>query len=449
MAEPVSRQRTEPSSAPQASGAIAAGARHPGLARLVLPASMVMSFLAASSAPTPLYATYAQEWHFSPITTTVVFGAYAIAVLLALLVLGRISDHAGRRPVLLAALAAQTAATLVLATAGGTGALLAGRVLQGLATGGALGALGAAMLDVDRTRGALANAAAPGMGTGVGSLLSGLLVQYAPAPTHVVYLVLIGVFALQGIGVALSPETGTRKPGLRAALVPELAVPRGTRGTALAAGPILFAVWAIAGFYGSLGPALARQLSGSASAVTGGLGLFLLGVAASLTTVALSRIPPRTVMLCGIAATAAAAAGTLTAVAVSSAAGFFASAVVAGIGLGAGLQGGFRTVIPLALPHERAGLVSVLYVICYCGMGVPSVVAGILVVHGGGLSSSARDYALFMIVLAMAALAGLLLMSRSVRFREGRHQPPPTPREPVGTVDAASSCAAARRQVRC
>jgi MFS family permease len=450
MAEPASRQRTEPPPpAGQAGNASAADARRSGLNRLALPASMVMSFLAASSAP-PLYATYAGEWHFSPITTTVVFGAYAIAVLLALLVLGRMSDHAGRRPVLLAALAAQTAATLVLATAGGTGALLAGRVLQGLATGGALGALGAAMLDVDRRRGALANAAAPGIGTGAGSLLSGLLVQYAPAPTHVVYLVLIGVFALQGIGVALSPETSTRKPGPRAALVPELTVPRGTRGTVLAAAPILFAVWAIAGFYGSLGPALARQLSGSASAVTGGLGFFLLGIAASLTTVALSRMLPRTVMLCGIAATAAAAAGTLAAVAEASAAGFFASAVVAGIGLGAGLQGGFRTIVPLAAPHERAGLVSVLYVICYCGMAVPSVVAGILVVHGGGLISSARDYALFIIVLAIAALAGLLLTSsRSVRSREGRHQPPPTPREPAGALDAASSCAAARRQVRC
>lgn len=449
MAEPVSRQRIGPSSAAQASGAIAAGARHPGLARLVLPTSMVMSFLAASSAPTPLYATYAQEWHFSPITTTVVFGAYAIAVLLALLVFGRVSDYAGRRPVLLAALAVQIVAAVVLATAGGTGALLAGRLLQGLSTGGALGALGAAMLDVDHTCGALVNAAAPGMGTGAGALLSGLLVQYVPAPTHVVYLVLIGVFVLQGIGVVLVPETTTRKPGLRAALVPELAVPRGARSAVLAAAPILFAVWALAGFYGSLGPALARQLSRSASAITGGLGFFLLGVAASLTTVALSRTPPRTVMRCGIAATAVAAAATLAAVQETSGAGFLASAVVAGIGLGAGLQGGFRTVIPLAPPRELAGLMSVIYVICYCGMGVPSVVAGILVVHGGGLISSARDYALFVFVLAAAALAGLLLMSRSVRYGEGRDQPPPTPREAADAVDAASSCAAARRQVRC
>ncbi|MGI5231765.1 MFS transporter [Actinoallomurus sp. CA-142502] len=389
--------------------------RRPRRGALALPASIVVSFLAASGAPTPLYATYAGRWHFSPITTTVVFGVYAIAVLLALLVLGRLSDHVGRRPVLLAALAVQTVATVVLATAGGVDALLAGRLLQGISTGGALGALGAAMLDVHPRRGAITNAATPGMGTGAGVLLSGLLVQYAPAPTHLVYLVLIGTFVLQGVGVVLMPETVTRRPGGRAALVPELAVPPGLRGPVLAAAPILFAVWALAGFYGSLGPALARQLSGSTSVVVGGLGFFLLAVVGSLATVALDRTPPRTVMLFGITMLAVASTGILIAVELSSTAGFFAGTFVAGIGFGAGFQGGIRTVVPLAAPHERAGVLSVLYVICYCGMGVPSVAAGVLVVHGGGLIGTARDYALFILALAATALAGLLSTSRSYR----------------------------------
>jgi len=211
----------------------------PNIGSLVLLSSIVISFLAASSAPTPLYATYAAKWHFSPITTTVVFGVYAIAVLLCLLVLGRLSDHVGRRPVLLAALALQITAATVLTAAGGVEALFLGRVLQGIATGGAIGALGAALLDVDRRRGTLANAAAPGIGTGTGALLSGWLVQYAPAPTHLVYLVLIGVFAVQGLAVIRMPETVSRKTGARAALRPELAVPSNLRGPVLAAAPIL------------------------------------------------------------------------------------------------------------------------------------------------------------------------------------------------------------------
>ena len=390
-----------------------APARQPGVRSLVLLASIVISFLAASSAPTPLYATYAAKWHFSPITTTVVFGVYAIAVLLSLLVVGRLSDHIGRRPVLLAALALQIIAATVLATAGGVEALFGGRILQGVATGGAIGALGAAMLDVDRRRGTLANAAAPGIGTGSGALVSGWLVQYAPAPTHLVYLVLVGVFAVQGVAVLRMPETVSRKPGARAALRPELAIPAGLRGPVLAAAPILFAVWALAGFYGSLGPALARHLSGSDSTVMAGLGLFLLAVTGSLSALVLDRTPPHRVMLLGIAVLAASAIATLIAIGGGSTLGFFAATLVAGLGFGAGFQGGIRTVVSRAAPHERAGVLSVLYIACYLGMGAPSVVAGVLVVHGGGLIDTARGYTLFVLVLSVAALAALLLTKGS------------------------------------
>src|SRR5271155_3736628 len=88
-----------------------------GKPALYLLASLVVSLLAGSAAPTPLYALYQRQWGFSAITTTIVFGVYAIAVLLALLVLGRLSDSVGRRPVLLAALGVQVLSMLVFATA--------------------------------------------------------------------------------------------------------------------------------------------------------------------------------------------------------------------------------------------------------------------------------------------------------------------------------------------
>ncbi len=136
-----------------------------GTPALVLLASLIVSLLSASSAPTPLYAIYQQRWGFSPITTTIVFGVYALAVLASLLTLGRVSDYVGRRPVLLAALTVQAASMVVFATAGGVGELMIARVIQGLATGAALGAIGAALLDIDRERGTLANALSPAIGT--------------------------------------------------------------------------------------------------------------------------------------------------------------------------------------------------------------------------------------------------------------------------------------------
>ena len=113
-------------------------------------ASLIVALLASSAAPTPLYAVYQAQWHFTPITTTVVFGAYAIAVLAGLLTLGKLSDHVGRLPVLLTAIAVHATSLVIFATAAGVPALLSARVVQGLSTGAALGAIGAAMLDMDR-----------------------------------------------------------------------------------------------------------------------------------------------------------------------------------------------------------------------------------------------------------------------------------------------------------
>ncbi|HEY3611199.1 MAG TPA: MFS transporter [Pseudonocardiaceae bacterium] len=378
-----------------------------GTPALVLLASLIVSLLASSSAPTPLYAVYQAGWGFSPITTTVVFGVYAVSVLAALLTLGKVSDHIGRRPVLLTALAVQIVAMLVFATADGVPALLVARVAQGIATGAALGAIGAAMLDVDQKRGTFANAVSPGMGTATGALVSALAVRYLPAPTHLIYLVLLAVFALQMLGVALMRETVTRVPGALASLRPEITLPRTVRGPLLAAAPVLLAVWALAGLYGALGPALVSRLTGSGSVVLGGLSMFLLAGVAALTVVVLRGVRPRAVMLFGIVALATGVVVTLVALGATSPVLFFVGTVISGAGFGSGFQGGIRTVVPLAAAHERSGVLSLLYVVSYVGLGVPAVAAGFRIVYGAGLIGAAREYGVALIVLAAVALVGL------------------------------------------
>src|SRR5271167_1911239 len=216
--------------------------------------SITISFLAGSSAPTPLYALYQAQWGLSPIGVTIIFGIYAISVLTALLFVGRLSDHLGRRPVLIAATAVQAATMVIFATASGVGDLVLARIIQGLATGAAVGAIGAGMIDLNKERGATANAIAPAFGTATGGMLSGYLVQYLPAPTHLVYAVLGVIFVLQGIGVALMADTIAPARGALASLKPKLHLPAAARGPLLLALPILMATWSLAGFYGSLGP---------------------------------------------------------------------------------------------------------------------------------------------------------------------------------------------------
>jgi MFS family permease len=371
-------------------------------------ASLIVALLASSAAPTPLYAIYQARWHFTPITTTAVFGVYAMAVLVALLTVGKLSDHVGRRPVLLTALAVHAGSLVIFATATGVPELLSARVVQGLSTGAALGAIGAAMLDMDRELGTFANAVAPGMGTASGAILSALAVRFLPDPTHLIYLALIGVLALQATAVVMMRETVSRAPGALASLRPELTLPRALRAPVLTAVPVLFAVWALAGLYGALGPALVHALTGSSNVLLGSLSLFVLAASAVVAIIVLRRAAARTVMLVGIVALITGMAVTVLAVSLGSAALFFAGSVIAGVGFGSGFQGGIRMVVPLAAAHERAGLLSLLYVVSYLGLGVPAVLAGFGVVHGGGLINTARYYGAAVIALAAVALFGLV-----------------------------------------
>jgi predicted MFS family arabinose efflux permease len=381
--------------------------RLPAGASFLLLGSIVVTLLASSSAPTPLYPVYQAEWGFSAITTTVVFGAYAIAVLVALLTVGSLSDYLGRRPVLLVALVVQAATMWVFATAGGVPQLLVARTVQGLVTGAALGAVGAGLLDLDRVRGTVANAVAPMFGTGAGGLLGGLFVQFLPVPTRLVFIVLSVLFVAQAVGVALMPETTPGRPGALASLRPVFGVPPAARRPLLVAAPVLFAAWGLGGLYLALGPALARLTVHNGPNLLGGLLVFLLAGTAAVTVLVARNVEAVRMMTAGILGLIAGVGLSLIAIEASVAWLYFISLAVVGSGFGATLQGAIRTVLPAALPHQRAGVLSLVYVVSYLGFGLPAVIAGVLVVYGGGLRTTAIEYGLVVIALAALALVGL------------------------------------------
>ena len=175
----------------------------------------------------------------------------------------------------------------------------------------------------------------------------------------------------------------------------------------LAAAPVLFAAWALAGLYAALGPSIVAALTGYANVVLGAASLTVLTATAVSSVYLLRDVPARSVLVWGIAGLVAGVAITLIALGAGSVTLFFAGTAVSGVGFGAGFQGGIRTVVPVAAPHERAGVLSLLFVISYLGMGVPAVAAGFGATDGLGLLGAARVYGIALIVLAGLALAGL------------------------------------------
>src|SRR5215831_10921215 len=150
--------------------------------------------LFASVTPSPLYRTYSLLWHFSPLTLTLVYATYAFGVLASLLLAGGVSDDVGRRPVLLAALGTLMASSVLFMLAGSAAWLFVARGLQGLATGAALSAASAALLDLHPRRDpagvGLTNALAATGGLGLGVLVSSAIVELGTEPRLLPYVVL-------------------------------------------------------------------------------------------------------------------------------------------------------------------------------------------------------------------------------------------------------------------
>jgi hypothetical protein len=243
-------------------------------------------------------------------------------------------------------------------------------------------------------------------------LLAGILVQYLPAPSQLVFILLSVAFVVQAVGVLLMRETTTPRPGALASLRPVITLPQAARRPMLTATPVIVAAWGLAGLYLSVGPALARQTVHSGSILVGGVVVFMMAGAASATVLLARNLPAVRMMANGIVTLIAGVGISLLAIATETGGLFFVSLIIAGAGFGATLQGAIRTVLPAASEHDRAGLLSLVYVVSYLSLGVPAVIAGALVVYGGGLRATALEYGVAVIALAILALATLARPAR-------------------------------------
>jgi MFS family permease len=364
--------------------------------------------LFASSAPSPLYIVFQAQWHFSAITLTSVFAVYALGLLASLVIAGSVSDHAGRRPTLLIALALEIVGMLLFAEARSVEWLFAARALQGIATGLAMGTISAALLDLQpRTNprlGALVGVAAPLSGLAAGALGAGLLVEYGPDPTRLVFWLLFAVFAVAILLATAIPETVHRDGPWAHALRPSVAVPGPMRVAFIATIPCLLASWALGGLILSLGPSLTAGVLGNTSHIAGGLPIFIMAGLSSMASIWLRDTHARTTARGGLAALIAGVALALGGLEAGSLALFLAGTAIAGLGFGPAFAGAFRSLSNIAPTDQRAGLVSAILVVSYLAFSLPAVAAGAAITRYG-LHQTADVYGVALIVIAAVALA--------------------------------------------
>ena len=358
--------------------------------------------------PTPLYVIYQARWHFSAAMVTVTFAVYAAGVLVTLLLAGRSSDQAGRKPVLAAALGASAVSTVVFILAPGLGALIAARIVSGLSAGLMTGTATAALTELvpapaSRRASLVATAANMG-GLGLGPLIAGLFAQYAPHPTTLVFEVYLAVLAAAGLCLLFIPETVSprRRPALRLA---GLGIPEQSRGEFIAAAAAAFAAFSLLGLFAALAPTfLGNVLHEDNHAVQGAV-VFLLFAVGAVTQLLLSRFPSRRVVLAGLGLFLAALALIVAALAQAALALFLAGTVVAGIAVGGVFLGSLATASRLAPPGRRGQIVSTYFVACYGGLIVPVIGVGVASAFIGDFG------AVLALSVALAALSIVALVS--------------------------------------
>jgi MFS family permease len=359
--------------------------------------------------PTPLYVIYQAQWHFSAAIVTVTFAVYAAGVLAALLLAGRSSDQAGRKPVLAVALGASALSTVVFILAPDVGALIAARIVSGLSAGLMTGTATATLTELvpasaGRRASLVATAANMG-GLGLGPLIAGLFAQYAPHPTVLVFEVYLAVLAAAGLFLFLVPETVSprHRPTLRLA---GLGVPELGRGEFVAAGVAAFSAFSVLGLFSALAPTFLRGVLHEGSHAIQGAVVFLLMAVGTVTQLLLSRFSSRRVMLAGLGLFLAALALIVAALSQAALALFLAGTVVGGVAVGAVFLGSLATANRLAPPGRRGQVVSAYFVLCYCGLVIPVVGVGVASEFIGDFRA-VLAFSILLTALCLISLAGI------------------------------------------
>jgi MFS family permease len=368
----------------------------------------------------PLLLMYEERAHYSSFMVNAFLGVYVLGLAPALLISGSLSDRHGRRPVMLAGVAAAVIGSALLAFGPlGPVFLALGRLLSGVAVGIAM-AVGSSWLKelsqppfdpaADEASGARRLALAFTLGAGVGALVAGLIAQWGPLPEVLPFGIHIALTVPFAFAVLAAPEThtsgGVAGPWWRQLRVPSAGHRRFVRIVAIAA-PWLFASVAISYGY------LPTQLRGA----TGSWGLVFATAATVVAQGTSSAIQPVAKrvhsmqsargLTVGVFVITAGIAVAVLAISAQSVWAGLAANVVIGAGFGIALVSGLLEVQRIATAQDLAGLTGVFYALGYAGFLTPTVIAAI--------AASVPVITILWVVVGLAVVSWLLILTSSTR----------------------------------
>ena len=347
----------------------------------ILTAGVLLVMMAGGTLPIPLYVLYEGQMGFGPLGVTVVFAAYVLGTLAALVAFGDLSDHIGRRKVLTIGVACAAVSTALFLAASGIGLLIAARIVSGLAAGFVTGTATAALAELqpqgDRQAAAVAASGSNMTGLGLGPLIAGIFAEYVAMPTRSVFWAYLGVCALALAAITVIPET-VRHPDQVISVRPRLGVPPGMRAVMAGACLGVFAAFSILGSFSSLVPTFLHGILGVHNFALIGAASFLIFITAAVSQAVSAKLPARRSVTAGLPLLLVCLAMLEAALFAKALWLFLVGTVIGGIAVGLVFRGGLSELNRLAEPRHRAAVVSTFFAAAYLGLGLPAILTGLI-----------------------------------------------------------------------
>ncbi|BEM29216.1 MFS transporter [Serratia marcescens] len=348
----------------------------------------LMSALLNSSVPTPLYPLYQQQLALSSVSLTVVYGAYAAGVLIALFGVGNLAGKVkDLRSTIVPALLVVLSGALLFALADTFTMMLMARLLAGVGTGALTGAANIALVRFGPRDGgknaALIATLSFTTGLALGPIFSGIALQTGFHPTTLPFVFIMVIAGVAALGVTFSWPRGvvtlpshvasaeTEKSSLLDGL-------RATGGKFFVCAGALFICWALAASILAIGPSVAETLLGLHARGVFGYAIAVYLLIAGISQILSRRVNARHSLLFGCLAQVLAAVVFAAAIQWHSLWLAAAGLVVAGYAYGAIFVGSATLVNLISPPASHARLLSLFYVIAYIANWVP-IVLGVVV----------------------------------------------------------------------
>ncbi|MFD9699758.1 MFS transporter [Lentzea sp. NPDC059081] len=389
--------------------------RHHGRGFWAVAATFLVA-MAYSTVPAPLFPLYVAREGLSTLDVTIVFGAFAVGVVISLVLAGHVSDWVGRKAVLIPALGLELVSALLFLTSTALPVLIVARVVNGLGVG-MIAATATAFLHDLHTRhrpGAstrrfeVVSTAANIGGLGVGALVAGVLAQYVSTPLSTPYVVLAVLLVVAIAAVALTPETVVRH---RVRYRPQrISADHGDRRAYFAAAAGAVSSFSVFGVFTSVSPGFVAGELHHPSRTLAGLVVFIVfgGAAFAQTVTGSLPLPVRRALGLG-----GQAAGVLLVVAgmyATSFPVFLVGGAIAGVGAGVQFKASIGAVAAMAAPEKRGEALAGLFFIAYAGLSVPAVSIGLATRYLAPTTVMAWFAGLLLVLLA-----GVAALSRRAR----------------------------------